>query len=256
MEQVEASEYFAVIPESVLYSNLSHLAVRIYGVLRRHADQNGACHPGRTRIAKLAHTNPRSVDRAIRELVEHGYITVHHRRNPDNPQQSLSNKYVIHSTPRAGDYTPRAHDTTPLALVTRPPRAGDAVTKAIEPEPNNQFDEWWTLYPKKVNKKNAIKAWKAHTKTTAAEHIIEATRQQLNTPDSPLTRDPQYIPYPASWLNAGSYDNETIQTQQEPARGYDQPARPECPACDSTGWTSYEDDQGRYYATKCEECNQ
>ena len=254
MEQVEATEYFAVIPENVLYSNIGHLAVRIYGVLRRHADQQGTCHPGRTRIAKLAHTNPRSVDRAIRELVEHGYITVHHRRDPDNPERYLSNKYVIHSTPRAQNTTPRAHDTTPLAPVTPPPRASDAVTKAKEPEPNNQFDEWWKLYPKKVNKQNAIKAWKAHTKKTKPEHIIEATRRQLNTPDTALTRDPQYIPYPASWLNAGSYENETTETN-EPPRAYDQPKRPECQACDSTGWTSYEDDQGRYYATKCEECN-
>ena len=248
MEKVEGAEYFAVIPETVLYANIGHLAVRIYGVLRRHADQNGTCHPGRTRIAKLAHTNPRSVDRAIRELVEHGYITVHHRRDPNNPERYLSNKYVIYSTPRA-------HDTTPLAHMTPPPRASDAVTKAKEPEPNNQFDEWWKLYPKKVNKQQALKAWNQHTKKTAAEHIIEATRRQLTTPDSALTRDPQYIPYPASWLNAGSYENETIETN-EPPRAYDQPARPECPACDSTGWTSYEDDQGRHYATKCEECNQ
>lgn len=248
MDKVEGAEYFAVIPETVLYANIGHLAVRIYGVLRRHADQNGTCHPGRTRIAKLAHTNPRSVDRAIRELVEHGYITVHHRRDPENPERYLSNKYVIHSTPRA-------HDTTPLAHMTPPPRASDAVTKAKEPEPNNQFDEWWKLYPKKVNKQQALKAWNQHTKKTAAEHIIEATRRQLTTPDSALTRDPQYIPYPASWLNAGSYENENIETN-EPPRAYDQPKRPECPACDSTGWTSYEDDQGRHYATKCKECNQ
>lgn len=248
MEKVEGAEYFAVIPETVLYANIGHLAVRIYGVLRRHADQNGTCHPGRTRIAKLAHTNPRSVDRAIRELVEHGYITVHHRRDPDNPERYLSNKYVIHSTPRA-------HDTTPLAHMTPPPRASDAVTKAKEPEPNNKFDEWWKLYPKKVNKQQALKAWNQHTKKTAAEHIIEATRRQLTTPDSALTRDPQYIPYPASWLNAGSYENENIETN-EPPRAYDQPARPECAACDSTGWTSYEDNQGRHYATKCKECNQ
>lgn len=244
--EITADEYFAIIPEKVLYADISHIAVRIYGVLRRHADQTGSCHPGRARIANLAHTSPSSVDRAIQQLVEHGFITVHHRRNPDNPQQLLSNRYVIHSTPPA-------HDYTPLPLVSTPPPASDEVTKAIEPEPNNQFNEWWKLYPKKVNKQQALKAWNQHTKKTAAEHIIEATRRQLTTPDSALTRDPQYIPYPASWLNAGSYENETIETN-EPPRAYDQPERPACPACDSTGWISFEDDQGRYYATQCEDC--
>lgn len=253
MEQVEATEYFAVIPENVLYANIGHLAVRIYGVLRRHADQQGTCHPGRTRIAKLAHTNPRSVDRAIRELVEHGYITVHHRRDPDNPERYLSNKYVIHSTPRAQDTTPRAHDTTPLAHMTPPPRASDAVTKAKEPEPNNQFDEWWKLYPKKVNKQNAIKAWKAHTKKTKPEHIIEATRRQLNTPDTALTRDPQYIPYPASWLRAGQHlDTATTQPTRE-TRPYDQPTNT-CTTCDGTRYTSHQDNNNRWYSTPCPNC--
>jgi len=65
-----SDQYFAVIPESVLYADISHAAVRVYGVLRRHADKNdGTCHPGRKRIAEFAHMSPSHVDRAIQELV-------------------------------------------------------------------------------------------------------------------------------------------------------------------------------------------
>ncbi len=246
--EITADDYFAIIPEKVLYANISHIAVRIYGVLRRHADQTGRCHPGRARIANLAHTSPSSVDRAIQQLVEHGFITVHHRRNPDNPQQMLSNTYVIHSTPPA-------HDHTPLPLVNTPPPASDEETKAIEPEPNNQFDEWWTIYPKKVNKQQAIKAWKRHTKTIDPNDIIEATRKQLHTPETPLSAEHQYIPYPASWLNAGSYENDNTPTSPEPARPYDQPTRPQCDTCDNTGYTSHEDEKGRWHATPCTKCS-
>ena len=99
-----------------------------------------------------------------------------------------------------------------------------------------------------------MKAWKAHTKKTKPETIIEATRKQLLIPDSPLTRDPQYIPYPASWLNAGSYLNEHTVAAPEPARTYDRPARPQCSTCDSTGYISTEDEHGRWTATPCKDC--
>lgn len=252
-----ADQYFAIIPETVLYANISHAAVRVYGVLRRHADKdNGTCHPGRSRIAELANMGTRSVDRAINELEHIGAIEVTHRKNPDNPNQSLSNTYRL-LTPRAPDHTPRADDHTPLALVTPPPRAGGAVTIAIEPESKNQttpFDEWWQIYPKKVNKQAAIKAWKKAIKTVDPQHIIEATRQQTQTPDTPLSADPQYIPYPATWLNAGSYDNEYQQPAPQPIRPYDRPAHL-CDRCDNTGYISKQDNKHRWTAHPCPQCN-
>lgn len=253
--ELSADDYFAIIPEKVLYADISHIAVRIYGVLRRHADQTGSCHPGRARIAKLAHTSSSSVDRAIQELVKHRFITVHHRRNPENPQHMLSNRYVIHSTPPAHDHTPTAGDDTPLPLVSTPPPASDEETIAIEPEPINHFDEWWEIYPKKVNKKHALKMWNRHTKNVDPKHIIEATRKQIATPDTPLTRERQYIPYPAAWLNRGSYENDDTPTSIEPSRPYDQPARPQCDTCDNTGYISTEDEKGRWHATPCSKCS-
>ena len=251
--EISATDYFAIIPETVLYADISHISVRIYGVLRRHADQTGSCHPGRARIAKLAHTSASSVDRAIQELVEHGFITVHHRRNPDNPQQMLSNRYVIHSTPPAHDHTPPVGDDTPLPLVTTPPPASDEVTIAIEPEPINHFEQWWNIYPKRVNRKAAQKAWKTATKTTSPQAIIEATRQQIATPGSPLSREDIYIPMPSSWLNAGSHLDQYGTT--EPARPYDQPTRHHCNRCDSTGHITKTDEKGYSYAHPCPNCN-
>lgn len=251
--EISADDYFAIIPEKVLYADISHIAVRIYGVLRRHADQTGSCYPGRARIAKLAHTSSSSVDRAIQELVEHRFITVHHRRNPDNPQHMLSNRYVIHSTPPAHDHTPTVGDDTPLPLVGTPPPASDEVTIAIEPEPINHFEQWWKTYPKRVNRKAAQKAWKTAIKTTSPQAIIEATRQQIATTGSPLSREHIYIPMPSSWLNAGSHLDQYGTT--EPVRPYDQPARPQCDTCDNTGYISTEDEKGRWHATPCTKCS-
>ncbi len=103
--EISADDYFAIIPETVLYADISHIAVRIYGSYADTQTKPEVAIPD-ARIAKLARTSSSSVDRAIQELVQQRFITVHHRRNPDNPQQMLSNRYVIHSTPPVYDDTP------------------------------------------------------------------------------------------------------------------------------------------------------
>jgi hypothetical protein len=74
--------YFAVVPETVLYSTLSDKAIRVYAVLARHADKTtGKCFPSRARIAELARCSLRSVDRALAELVAARVIQLEHRLN-------------------------------------------------------------------------------------------------------------------------------------------------------------------------------
>jgi len=255
--EISATDYFAIIPETVLYANISHISVRIYGVLRRHADQTGSCHPGRARIAKLAHTSASSVDRAIQELVEHGFITVHHRRNPDNPQQMLSNRYVIHSTPPAHDHTPPVGDDTPLPLVTTPPPAGDEVTIAIEPKPKNEtpFNLFWEQYPRKTSRKKAESAWRNNVRKKDIESVMAALEQQKRKWRTDQTEE-EFIPFASTWLNQERWkDFEEQPEPTTPVRSYDQPARPPCPTCDSTGYISTEDEKGRWHATPCTECS-
>jgi hypothetical protein len=69
------------------------------------------------------------------------------------------------------------------------------------------FDEWYSLYPRKVAVRKAEKAF-AKVATGAAEFdaIMEGLRRQL---PGMLAGDSQFIPYPASWLNAQRWLDET-----------------------------------------------
>jgi hypothetical protein len=80
--RITAEDYFAIIPEQVLYARLPDRSVRLYGVLRRHADQDGTAKPGRTELASLLHCSPKSIDRAIEALVAGGFVTKHTRFDP------------------------------------------------------------------------------------------------------------------------------------------------------------------------------
>ena len=209
-------------------------------------------------LASKTRTSRRTVQKAIDQLCNDFFIietrpaTQHH---PATYRFLFPPVDIYYETrPGVQSVHPGVQSTTPRGATTAPkPNRTQEPKHSCSPD-GEAFNKWWELYPKKVNKQNAIKAWNRHTKTVNPEHIIEATRKQLATPETALSRDTQYIPYPASWLNAGSYDNDTTETS-DPVRAYDRPPRSECPACDSTGWTSFEDDKGRYYATQCEECN-
>jgi len=70
------------------------------------------------------------------------------------------------------------------------------------------FDEFWAVYPRKVGKKDAVKAWnKLKPDETLTHQIIEGVeRWKLSTQ---WTKDGgQYIPYPATFLNGERWKDE------------------------------------------------
>jgi biotin operon repressor len=66
------------------------------------------------------------------------------------------------------------------------------------------FDEFWTHYPKKVDKGAAFRAFKKVIKQEAAENIIEGAKRYAEDPNLP---EKQFIKNPATWLNAESWEN-------------------------------------------------
>jgi hypothetical protein len=68
------------------------------------------------------------------------------------------------------------------------------------------FDNFWKLYPKKVAKSDAIKAWNKATKKKTADELLKLTKAYA---EGKLPED-KYIPYPASWLNKELYESVEV----------------------------------------------
>jgi hypothetical protein len=66
------------------------------------------------------------------------------------------------------------------------------------------FDDFWCLYPRKVAKVAAQKAWKRQNGDAIADTIIAS---MLNHP-SFLTSDPTFIPHASTWLNQRRWEDE------------------------------------------------
>lgn len=124
--------------------------------------------------------------------------------------------------PRNGRVTPKRDGALRSSVTGALPDIEVDRDKEEEPPkgpPRGTFSKaflvWWEAYPRKVGKQKAAQAWKrAGTRivndhdidgTLAAERLLEAARAFAK---SDLGRDPVYCPHPASWLNAGRYDDD------------------------------------------------
>ncbi|MFT8720602.1 hypothetical protein [Acetobacter sp.] len=93
-----------------------------------------------------------------------------------------------------------------------------------------EFDEFWSAYPRHVGKDAARKAHtKARTKATQAEIMLGLSRQVAVWPDRKSDRA-QFIPYPASWLNSGGWQDDpnasaaAAPPPSQPQRNHGRPA--------------------------------
>lgn len=76
------------------------------------------------------------------------------------------------------------------------------LVQMISPQVSAEFSEFWSIWPKKVARFDAQKAW---SKLTTAEQraAVEALPSHIAQWD-----DSRYIPYPATWLNGRRFEDE------------------------------------------------
>jgi hypothetical protein len=66
------------------------------------------------------------------------------------------------------------------------------------------FDSFWEIYPRKVGKGGAVKAFEKAAKKADPEVIIQAVEVWIQKPLPEM----QYIPHPATWLNQERWNDD------------------------------------------------
>jgi hypothetical protein len=76
-------------------------------------------------------------------------------------------------------------------------------------EVNQQFEQFWNLYPKKVDKELVLKAWTEIAPDNKLFHeIMDGLKLACTFWNQPST-NPIFIPYPLNWLNKKRWVNAT-----------------------------------------------
>lgn len=92
----------------------------------------------------------------------------------------------------------------------------DSAPSAAPTGPQIAFSEFWALYPRKTSKIAAERAWTKAVKAVDPAVIIAAIPAavaQWKREQRPLDK----VPYPATWLNNGSWEDEIPEAPQQVA---------------------------------------
>ena len=85
------------------------------------------------------------------------------------------------------------------------------------------FEAWWGLYPRKIGKKAASRAFGAAVRDVMSCHEmgrVEALEWLMEVTDrfakSDKGRAGQYCPHPSTWLGQGRYDDDPREWSDDP----------------------------------------
>jgi hypothetical protein len=186
-----------------------------------------------TRLSRLARVRPDIVKKlkakGVEGVSEAEYQKFAHLRNVvRNVQRTRTKRSTPTPTP---DPTPDSiPDTERMGGVTERMVAAEASTS------RNGFPEgfasWWQAYPRKVAKDKALESWKKRkpTKEKAAE-MLAAIQAQCQAGHFRGHDGKDYIPYPATWLNQGRWQDE-VRGTKDVGRRADEPPEYDAAALD------------------------
>ena len=212
MDKLSSENKFAIMPEWVIELDVSHTAFRLYAVLARYADNiTHQAFPSLDTLSKRLGCSEKTVRRAIEDLVKHGAIKKHSRGRYHSTLYT-----VITSSPKgtkmSGEWTKMSEEGTKMSQRVD---KNDQVTRTnqlepLEREPKNyieeQFNQFWSVYPKKVDKPLAKRSFEKALKRASLEVIVDGAERYRDDPN----RDSEFTKNPSTWLNADAWENESL----------------------------------------------
>lgn len=82
----------------------------------------------------------------------------------------------------------------------------------IEYNTQNEFERFWSAYPRKVGKQKCLAWFKSHKPSTEFVNQMLTSLQAWIGSDE--WTDPKFIPHPQTWLNRGGWEDEIPQSDE------------------------------------------
>jgi hypothetical protein len=185
------------------------------------ADEAFSCFPGQERIASMVDCSVSTVGEAMKSL--EGFGLIERQRRYTEGGYRTSDRYVLQvgkqpdsaypgstNLGSAGD-SPRLNrgltSAQPRVITRESPEEPPVLLVPVDPGPVATFGEFYMAYPRKAGKEAAKKAFAKAARAVDPLLIVEAARKYAADPNLP---EKQFIPYPATWLNRGSWDDEPL----------------------------------------------
>jgi hypothetical protein len=192
-------DQFAQIPNAWLRD--ARLSLKAIGLLAQIMTHSPGWNMSINSLASRNNVGKDQIRTAIAELEECGYLT---------RQQSREDGRFAETVWRTSDPSdlPSSENPTsenPTTKNTNPKEQQIKNNERTHGESQDfYFEEFWSHYPKKVDKGAAVRAFRKAAKSQDLFLVIEGAKRYAEDPNLP---EKQFIKNPATWLNAEAWNN-------------------------------------------------
>jgi hypothetical protein len=199
--------YYAIIPANVRYDeSLTPNAKLLYGEITALCNEKGYCWATNNYFAELYKVSKVSISKWIGNLKDSGYITVDMEQ--DRATKQILNRYI-----RIVKDPIKEKLNTPQRKVNggikEKFKDNNTVNTTVNITSNiDHFDSFWSVYPRKVGKAQARKAWdKIKPTDDVVKQIAENIALRLKHGEwSDVNKT--FIPHAATYLNNARWEDE------------------------------------------------
>jgi len=194
-------DHFTQIPNDWVRD--SRLSLKAIGLLTQLMSHRPGWNMSISSLARFNKTGVDTIKSAVKELELLGYLN-RSEKQEHNEDGTFADYVWTTANPFQNPDT--------VKPVSGKQHTKNTITKEQQPIKNKQentdtgFDKFWELYPKKVAKADALKAWNKAIKTKTSDELLAFTKAYAEGKLPDMT----YIPYPASWLNKGLYESVEV----------------------------------------------
>jgi hypothetical protein len=239
-------DHFAQIPNDWLRDDRLSLEAR--GLLAQIMSHRPGWNLSIRSISAQNGIGKQKVRRIIEELISLEYLERSEKQGKDEKGRMTSYDYITR------DPLPRTAEPR-----TGKPPTGDRPTKntiqknTIEREEQTKetviaFDEFWEIYPRKLGKGEAQKAFEKAVDRHGLDVVMGGVRCLASDPNLP---DPQFIPRAATWLNGERWGDDPYPPKQP--SGADRFLKPPAEIPDARAWVKQMHDLGEHFECRAGE---
>ena len=196
------STQFTTVPNWVVRDpQYSPNAFRLLAYLLSHADGYELTY---AQIERQTTLGRYAINQAAKFLIEKGWLEWEQKQGADG--RYLAKSWIIKNPTTEPLRNDSATESFHYGTIN-----GHKEEQPLEKKTNKEkqlpidslFNEFWTAYPRKLDKAKAFRAFRSALKRATFEDIIAGVLLYRNDPK----RDPDFTKYPATWLNNDSWEN-------------------------------------------------
>jgi hypothetical protein len=216
---LEYMTYFDDIREILSIDKISPAAKLVLIYLKDKQGDNIDCWPSISTICKECRLCRQSVITSIKSLKSIGLLKIHTAKNPSIKESNRYSVTGLKNRPVQNIDQSKICTSTGLKYRLKPVQnidCNDSYNVPLNdslPVNVKNFELFWQSYPKKIGKLAAQKAFKK-LKNIPIENILKAIENQKQS-EQWKKENGQFIPNPATWINQGRWDDETIKTENK-----------------------------------------